>query len=76
MMYDVSAIDAHGKQTDVGQYDSEELDRLDHIEQAKSRKLDFSGGFVAEPARYVALGYSLRKEVATGRIFDGAEEVL
>ena len=75
MWYDVSAIDAHGKQADIGQYKSEELDRGDHIEEAKSRKLDYSSGFVAEPARYIALGYSLREEVATGRIFDGSTEV-
>lgn len=68
-LYDVSAIDINGKRTDIGQYDNEELDRNDHVEQAEWRKVDHSRGFVAEPARFIALGYSLRKDLLTGRIF-------
>lgn len=72
--YDVSAIDANGKRTDVGQYDDEELDRNDHVEQADWRRVDHSRGFIAEPVRSVALGYGLRKDPLTGRIFDNAAE--
>jgi hypothetical protein len=63
-LYDVSAIDANGKRTDVGQYDDQELDQNDHVEEADLRNVDHSRGFVAEPARNVNLGYALLGEVA------------
>jgi hypothetical protein len=62
-LYDVFAIDANGKRTDVGQYDDQELDQNDHVEQADWRKVDHSRGFIAEPAHHVNLGQDIQLQV-------------
>lgn len=55
-LFDVSAMDANHKATDLGQYWPDELRAGDHVETARDRRVDYSNGFVALPATHINLG--------------------